>query len=582
MSEEKDWNINSDEQAVDNSGSDAQPNFILQGTQETQKSTDEELSQQNNEVSDTQGTQPNFVMMETSGQETPINDSAVAPIQNDVGNQYNFWRQQSGDFQQSGPNFYNGQNFTFPNGAGQPMSEPVTKEKKEYPFLKKIGKGLAVGVVAGVGFCMVVFAANKLGIVENTVAEKSAGSTNSIAATVVTSGNTIDAPNDLTGVVDKCMPSIVSINSTISTSYGSFYGSQDSTGSGSGIILKISDDEILIVTNNHVIADAKKITVGFYGADKEKEMVEATVKGTDSLHDLAVVLVKSKNVPENVKKKICAAELGSSEDVKVGQMAVAIGNSLGYGQSLTVGYISAKNRTVEVEQGNMNLLQTDAAINPGNSGGALLDADGKVIGINSAKYADTSVEGMGFAIPITDAVPIINDLMKREVLEEEEKGYLGVSGTDITESVQQQYPNMPLGVYVSEVSKDGAAHEAGIVVGDIIVGVNDTEVLTIKDLAEKINSYRIGKKVTLKVKRYEKGKYINKKISVKLKGKESLNSLTDSEKKQNKNKSSNGNSDNDGNNSNGSNGQTNPYGNGGNSSGNNQDLEEFYRYFFGN
>lgn len=559
MNEEKDWNINNDEHSAESGDS---------GMQSMQEG------------------QPNFVMVGSTGQEgqrednsrTEIVNSSAVPQQvpNENVNQYHFWKQQSGGFQQENPNFYNGQNFTFQNGIGQTVTEPPKKERKEHPFLKKLGKGLAVGLVAGVGFCIVVFGANKLGIVEDTVTESNNGSSNSLAATVVTSGNTVDAPNDLTSVVEKCMPSIVSINSTISSSYGSFYGNQDSTGSGSGIILKISDDEILIVTNNHVISDAKKITVGFYGADQEKEMVEATVKGTDSLHDLAVVLVKSKDVPDNVKKKISAAELGSSDDVKVGQIAVAIGNSLGYGQSLTVGYISAKNRTVEVEKGNMNLLQTDAAINPGNSGGALLDADGKVIGINSAKYADTSVEGMGFAIPITDAIPIINDLMEREVLKEEEKGYLGISGTDITESVQQQYPNMPLGVYVSEVSKDGAAYKAGIVVGDIIVGVNDTEVLTISSLAEKINSYRIGTKVTLQVKRYEKGKYVKKKISVTLKGKESLNSLTDGDASQDNSDS------NDNSNNNGNNGQTSPFNGDDNASGNSQDLEEFYRYFFGN
>lgn len=607
MSEEKE--VRTDEN-TDNNWEESQPNFIMQDNTEHMEEKQVSESQTDFGIQKAVETEEktNFVLGGEKAEGFTLNTSASGTnASNQASNmstqpqnngQYIFWKQQSGGTRQqqmngngaAHPNYFNGINNNYQAYNAQPLKP---EKKKEYPVLKKIGKGLLVGLAAGAGFCVIVFGANKLGIVDTTTATETIKQSNSLSSTIVTSSNSVDAPNDLTNVVAKCMPSIVSINSTVTSSYETFFGTydQDSTGSGSGIILKISDDEILIATNNHVIADAKKIAVGFYGADAEEDMVEATVKGTDSAHDLAVVVVKKKNIPENIQKNIAAAELGSSDDVKVGQMAIAIGNSLGYGQSLTVGYVSAKDRAVEVDDGTMKLLQTDAAINPGNSGGALLDSDGKVIGINSAKYADTSVEGMGFAIPITAAVPIINDLMEREVLSEEEKGYLGVSGTDITEDVQQQYPNMPLGVYVSQVSKDGAAYKAGIVVGDIIVGVDDTEILTITELAEKINSYRVNTKLTLKVKRYEKGKYVEQKIKVTLKGKETLDDIggtnsgnssgsSSQNKNENNNNGNNGNGNNNGKqNGQDNQGQTNPYGNG---SQDDENMQEFYKYFYGN
>ena len=552
--------------------------------------TDMDTNENENSVQETvqQTGENGFVM---SVQPQPQNEKQNQN-NNPNNNQYNFWQQQSGGMGQQQYGYNNANYFT--NQQQQPT--PPQKKKKEYKLLKNVGKAALAGIVAGVGFCGVVLGSNKLGIIDkqnNTVLTKS--SNNTIEATVVSSGGAVNAPNNLTEVVNKCMPSIVSINSTITSTYNSYFGSynQDETGSGSGIILKISDDEILIVTNNHVISDAKKIMVGFNGAS-EDDMVQATVKGTDSTRDLAVVLVKTKDVPKNILKNITAAEIGSSDDMQVGQMAIAIGNALGYGQSMTVGYISAKDRTVAVDEGtNMTLLQTDAAINPGNSGGALLNSDGQVIGINSAKYADTSVEGMGFAIPISDAISVINDLMDREVLTDDEKGYLGISGTNITESDQQQMPNIPVGIYVREVSEDGAAKDAGIMVGDIIVGIGDEEITTIKELSEKVNSYRVGTKITLKIKRNENGKYKEKKIKVTLKGKDTLKSISGSDS------SSNSSQDNssDSNNNNGSNGNNGSQGNNGNNgdngnngnSGNNgsqgnsseDDMQNFYNYFFG-
>ena len=556
-----------------------QPNFIMPGMEQVDSAdTMNDIEEQSLAAEVTkeivESGNPNFIL-----QAAPVEESETQqPIQpvsysNQSNQGYRLWTEKSGD------NIYQSQqNANFENQMGtQSFVVPPKKEKKEHKVLKSLGKAAAIGLVAGIGFCVVIFAADKLGIVSHERQQIGGSSVNSLSATVTSSDNTVKAPSDLTKVVEQCMPSIVSITSTVTSPYSSYFGTydKDSTGSGSGIVLKISDDEVLVVTNNHVISGAKKIMVGFYGADSDEDMVEATVKGTDSTRDLAVVLVKTKDIPKDILENIAEVELGSSDDAKVGEMSIAIGNSLGYGQSLTVGYISAKDRKVEVEEGTMTLLQTDAAINPGNSGGALLDINGKLIGINSAKYADTSVEGMGFAIPISDAITVINELMNREVLTDEEKGYLGISGKSITEEVQQQYPNFPIGVYVYEVSEDGAAKDAGIMVGDVIVGINDTEILTIEELAEKVNSCRVGTKLTLKVLRYERGEYKEQKIKVTLKGVKTLDSLEKSQGNTNQNNGNQGGSNDNSNGQDSNRYSTNPYGF------DEDEMEEFYRYFYG-
>ncbi|MCI8407662.1 MAG: serine protease [Lachnospiraceae bacterium] len=581
MNEEKIFPENSEQEIEKEELQSYQPNFVMSDTESSNlEENKNNMEKESAEVTkeDVNPEEPNFILQTASVKESETQQPIQPVTYSNQSNQgYQFWTEKAGD------NIYqNQQNTNFENPMGtQTFMAPPKKERKEHKLLKGLVKAAAVGLVAGIGFCAVVFASDKLGIVNHQGTHIGRGSSSSLLATVTSSDNTVKAPSDLTKVVEQCMPSIVSITSTVTSSYNTYFGTydKDSTGSGSGIVLKISDDEVLIVTNNHVISGAKKIMVGFYGADSEKDMVEATVKGTDSGRDLAVVLVKTKDIPNDIKKNIAEAKLGSSDDAKVGEMSIAIGNSLGYGQSLTVGYISAKDRKVEVEEGNMTLLQTDAAINPGNSGGALLDIHGNLIGINSAKYADTSVEGMGFAIPISDAITVINELMNREVLKDEEKGYLGISGKNITEEVQQQYPNFPIGVYVYEVSEDGAAKDAGIMVGDVIIGINDTEVLTIKELAEKINSYRVGTKLTLKVLRYEKGEYKEHKIKVTLKGVSTLDSLENNQNAQSGQQNQTPNNENqDGNDNNNPDSKgysTNPYGF------DEDEMEQFYRYFYG-
>ncbi|HHT98382.1 MAG TPA: serine protease, partial [Clostridiales bacterium] len=281
----------------------------------------------------------------------------------------------------------------------------------------------------------------------------------------------------ITNIINKTMPSIVSIEASILNSsqwFGEEFEERDMQ-SGTGIIIGKSDEDLLIATNNHVVGNSNKIKITFIDGKE----ANAILKGVDVVADLAVIIVNIKDIDADTINSIKVAEIGDSTNVKVGEMSIAIGNALGYGQSVTVGYISAKDRKVSVNSAigsrKMLLLQTDAAINPGNSGGALLNIEGQVIGINTIKFASSRVEGMGYAIPITRALPIINELTTREELPDDERGFLGIKGSDILEEDILNY-GMPYGVYVVEVTQGGGAELAGILPGDIIVGINDIEI----------------------------------------------------------------------------------------------------------
>lgn len=465
----------------------------------------------------------------------------------------------------------------------EPFSENAKAKKKKNGTGKKF-LGLAAsaaifGVVASLTFGGVQYVGNKLFPKQTTETEKTTinqNTGNKISTTTISDKGNISGQTDVTAVVEKTMPSIVSITSQITMNNG-YFGTQNQEGSGSGIIINKSDKELLVVTNNHVIEGADSISVQFI----DGSTVKATVKGTSSTADLAVLTISLKNVKEETLNKISVIEMGNSKDIKVGQMSIAIGNALGYGQSVTVGYISAKDREVQTEKSNtMKLLQTDAAINPGNSGGALLDKDGKLIGINSAKYSDTAVEGMGYAIPISEATPIINDLMKREVLTEEEKGYLGVM---IGESSAAY--NMPEGAYVSEVNANSAAEEAGILVGDIITKVDDIEIKTPQALQEKVTSLRAGTKVKVTLMRYANGVYEEKTLDVTLKTLEDSNNQSENanENTQPNQGQNNNNGNNNGNNNENNNGNNYNNGQGGRQIDPNDEesLEEFLEYYFG-
>ena len=328
---------------------------------------------------------------------------------------------------------------------------------------------------------------------------------------------------DVTNVVEEVMPSVVSITNT-SVITQNFWGQQfqsENQSSGSGIIVGENENELLIVTNNHVIADSNDLKVQFI----DGSVADAKIKGTDANMDLAVIAVKLENLETTTINSISIAALGDSDALKVGEPAIAIGNALGYGQSVTTGVISALNRQIEMsEDGTTSgtLIQTDAAINPGNSGGALLNVKGEVIGINSNKIGGSTLEGMCYAIPISNAKPIMEELMSRETkdkVEESKKGYLGISGLDVTSDVSMMY-GMPEGVYIAQVY-DGGAQRAGMLKGDIITAFDGSTVKTMEDLQGYLEYYEVGESVTVTVQRAGAGGYTELSLVVML-GKQSV------------------------------------------------------------
>lgn len=371
---------------------------------------------------------------------------------------------------------------------------------------KLAASAVAFGLIAGLVMQGVTYGFSRAGIGNGAT---------QLATTKTTSSSSSTSSDDLSGVSKNVMPSIVSITGKFETTSQSWFGqtqSSESEGVGSGIIIGKKDGKILIVTNNHVVADAKSLSVGFV----DGKSASATIRGTDSDADLAVVEVDTKNMKSSTLKKIAVITLGDSSKLQTGERAIAIGNALGYGQSVTGGYISALNRQVQLTDKTMTLIQTDAAINPGNSGGALLNSKGELIGINTVKYSSEDVEGMGYAIPISTAKPIINKLIKNEATSESEQAYLGVSGQTIDSSMASQF-DMPSGVYVQQVIKSSPAQKAGISAGDVIVSFNGSNVSTMDGLKEKISNLKAGKKVKVVVKRQNQmGTYEKKTLTVTL------------------------------------------------------------------
>lgn len=362
-------------------------------------------------------------------------------------------------------------------------------------------------------------------------ATKVSTSTSDGATTLQSTGNNMTTVMDVSDIVENVMPSIVAITSTqmVQSGYNDLYnyffgfGNNDGnneyeeqTGAGSGIIIGQNDKELLIVTNNHVVEGADTLQIQFI----DDESVEATIKGTDSELDLAVVAVKLSDIKDSTLDQIKAATLGNSDELKVGEPTIAIGNALGYGQSVTTGVVSALNREVAYENSKKTLIQTDAAINPGNSGGALLNSKGEVIGINAAKYSSSSVEGMGFAIPVSSVEDVINELMNRETLtkvDEDKKGYLNIYGRDVTEELSSMY-GAPTGVLVVEVIENGAADKAGIEKSDVITKINGEKVSSMTELQSKLDYYEKGKSVTLTVQYLKDKNYVEKEVEVTLGG----------------------------------------------------------------
>ncbi len=334
---------------------------------------------------------------------------------------------------------------------------------------------------------------------------------------------------DVTQVVEAVMPACVSITNNFTQTVQDFWGqtySQDETASGSGIIIGENEQELLIVTNNHVVDSTEQLYVQFI----DGETVEAQVKGTDASADLAVVAVKLDTIANSTKQEICIARMGDSDSLKIGEPAIAIGNALGYGQSVTTGVISALNRKIEssnAEEGT-SLIQTDAAINPGNSGGALLNMRGEVIGINSNKIGGSSIEGMGYAIPISTARPIIEDLMERQTrtkYSEEERGYLGISCINVTSDLSENF-SMPQGIFVAQVYSGTGAEAAGLVRGNIVVAFDGVTIQNQEELTKQMQYYKAGESVEIMIMVNSANGYQQKNMTVTLSSYDQINAAS--------------------------------------------------------
>lgn len=344
---------------------------------------------------------------------------------------------------------------------------------------------------------------------------------------------------DVTEVVENVMPSVVSVYNTSTSTTQNYFGqtySQESTSTGTGFIISQDDDndELLIATNNHVVADADSLEVQFI----DESTAEANIKGTDSSNDLAVIAVKLSDIDSDTLSQIKVATLGDSDELKIGEPVVAIGNALGYGQSVTTGVVSALNRELQVEDVTGTFIQTDAAINPGNSGGPLVDLNGNVIGINSSKIGGDTVDSMGFAIPISRAVPIIQDLMNQKTkttVDEDKRGYLGISGVSVTSQVASAY-SMPQGVYVAQIIEGGAAEDSDLQKGDIITAIEGTTVSDMEALQKQLTYYESGETVTLTVQRQDgSGEYSEQSVEITLGDKSAITSYEDSQEENQKN-----------------------------------------------
>ena len=419
-------------------------------------------------------------------------------------NQYNYYRPDS--------DVYSGADNQQQGFGAEPQKAPKPKKGYTKKVALVVGAAVLFGAVGGVTMQGTSYLTGKL-LGKNT---KSTVSTTKTVSNAKLTTSTSTVTSDVSDIVENTLPSIVSITNMSVQEVQNFFGGtsqQESESAGSGIIISQNDSELLVVTNNHVVEGSDTLTVTF----NDGNSVEAQIKGTDSARDLAVVAVPLDKISDDTMNAIKVATLGDSDSLKVGEPAIAIGNALGYGQSVTTGIVSATGRTIDGFDG--EYIQTDAAINPGNSGGALLNANGEVIGINSAKINSSAVEGMGFAIPISDASDVIQNLMNKETrskVSDEERGYLGIKGYDVSEEGAQMY-NMPTGVYVKEVMSGGGAEKAGLTKGSIITGFEGSSISGMSSLQEQLQYYKAGEEVTLTVQIPDKnGEYTEKEIKVTL------------------------------------------------------------------
>ena len=396
------------------------------------------------------------------------------------------------------------------------------KAKKPMSAAKKWGMTLAMaacfGLVAGGVFVGTAAVGTK--VIGTTTEQKQEvtipTTTTTTAADSSDTSDTVKATGEMSvkDVASSAMPSLVAISTTTVEEVETFFGttSQEVPASGTGVIVGQNDDELLIATNNHVVSGATSLSVSFI----DDETVEGQIKGTDADNDLAVVAVKLSDIKDETKSQIKIAVMGNSDDLEVGDQVVAIGNALGTGQSLTSGYVSAKDRTISSQDESTGetitsegLIQTDAAINPGNSGGALLNMNGELIGINEAKYSSTQVEGMGFAIPISKAEPILQNLMNlttRYKVSDDEAAYIGINMADVSADVSQNY-GIPTGVCIMSVVDGSPAADAGFKKGDVITTFDGRSISNAKGLKETLTYYAAGETVDVTVQRADNGEY---------------------------------------------------------------------------
>lgn len=516
---------------MNNSGDSRFDRPSTNASQQTQSTQNVQGTQsaQNNQTAGVQGSAQNN---QTAGAHGPAQNASYSGFQRNVNGMeawYDSQRMNQGYQNQAGNPMNN-------MGTGKPsdnnMRQKKAKDKK--PKNRKSGFGkkaagvvaaaVVFGLVAGVVFQGVRYGSDKiLDKDSQTTTEQSAeGSTENNAPQLKqASSDTTSTVYDVSTVAKKVMPSIVSITGTYVTTYDYWFNSyqQESTGAGSGIIIGKDDQYLYLATNYHVVQNAKSLSVTFV----DDKSADAVVKGYVENNDIAVVTVKLSDISDDTLNEIKEIQVGSSDDLAVGDPCVAIGNALGYGQSVTVGYISALNREISASDETVKVLQTDAAINPGNSGGALVNMQGELIGINTAKYSDTSVEGMGYALPISDVQDIINDLIAGKNVSNDGttsgQAYLGISAQTIT-SQYAQLLNMPEGVYISSVEQGSAAEECGLQSGDIICSLDGEDIADMETFHDKIVACNPGDKVTIVYYRNNNGNYEKQTATATLKEKQ--------------------------------------------------------------
>ncbi|MGN9173062.1 S1C family serine protease [Lachnospiraceae bacterium HCP1S3_A8] len=545
----KEQNMNSDEHNNSNMGT---PDFTMkdpepvQNQQQGQASTGAQTQGSYNwQNQQTSGNQQAQYQNGQSAQNQQAQYQNSQPAQNQ---QVQYQNSQSVQNQQSGQAFQNQQTQYQDSQAGQqaqtsqsgfqggfqnhqPSEEHHEKRRKNGLTRKVAGitaAALLFGTVSGGTMVGINKIADSFGpatypLVSSQAAVEDSTTEAQTSASASASGNSAVAGNaaalDVSAIAKSAMPSVVAINNTMLYQSNNWWGMSQTyevPSSGSGIIIGQNDEELLIATNNHVVEDSENLSVVFI----DDTSVNASIKGTDADSDLAVIAVALKDIPEDTLSQISVAKLGDSDALEVGQGVVAIGNALGYGQSVTVGYVSALNREVKVDNTvTRNLLQTDAAINPGNSGGALLNMKGEVIGINAAKYSSTDVEGIGYAIPISKAQEILSTLMtqrtKNQTVAEGEEGYLGIQGLTVDDSMVKQQ-DMPAGVFVYGIIDGGAAANSDLRKRDIIVKFDGQSVKSMAALQDLLKYYKAGETVELGVKSLENGEYVDRTVTITL------------------------------------------------------------------